>query len=284
MPSPSLVVSAVGATAHAAVRAGGGVTTVIAPLSASVYCRVGDEIVWLGARHAPLHPRAVLTEAPVAEWTGVTPGDVLRLDVTGVAPWTPEPLPVGPRARTALSNNARALLRVRTCLGPPDGFGRLLDGQSPAFPLHQASGQARALARAIHADDADAAAMVAIGLLGLGAGLTPSGDDLVGGMFFARRVISELEGRQPTAWDRAAGRVVAAARARTHSISAALLSDMLGGAGHAPLHTLVAALAADTSLESAQEAARALTRLGHSSGWDMLAGLLGGLLGPSAFA
>jgi hypothetical protein len=70
--------------------------------------------------------------------------------------------------------------------------------------------------------------------------------------------------------------VVAAAPGRTHPISAALLGDLAAGRSWAPLHELVAALAAGTP-RAAGAAARRLVALGHSSGWDMLAGVGAGL-------
>ena len=72
--------------------------------------------------------------------------------------------------------------------------------------------------------------------------------------------------------------MLAAAPAQTHPISVALLGDLAAGVGHAPLHDLLAALAADRHAD-AVDAARRLVRLGHTSGWDMLAGLVAGLSG-----
>src|SRR5438874_581081 len=64
----------------------------------------------------------------------------------------------------------------------------------------------------------------------------------------------------------------------THPIGAALLGDLLVGEGWAALHDLAAALARDDE-PAALEAARRLTRLGHSSGWDLLAGFVAGARG-----
>jgi hypothetical protein len=76
--------------------------------------------------------------------------------------------------------------------------------------------------------------------------------------------------------------VLEAAPALTHPISVALLSDMLHGLGYAPLHELASALAIGAPLPAALEAARRLTRIGHCSGWDMLAGFVAGILGAAA--
>jgi hypothetical protein len=257
-----------------------GVATVLAPLTASLYCQANGEIVWLGTPDSTLHPRAMLAHGPSPLWTGAAVGDTLVFDAASLRPWTPAPLDRSQESCTMLAAGAEALLAARAALGPPDGFGALLGGGTPVFPLHGARDRVLALAYACHAGDVDGAADLAITLLGLGAGLTPSGDDLVGGMFFARAHLREPG--DTGAGRAAASQILTAARERTHPISAALLSDMLEGRAHAPLHALVSLLASAAPLGSALDAARDLTRLGHSSGWDILTGFLAGVLGPDA--
>ena len=96
--------------------------------------------------------------------------------------------------------------------------------------------------------------------------------------FFARALLARAGACDAAGWRHAADAVRAAAARLTHPIGAALLGDLLGGEGWAALHDLAAALARDH--ESATvEAARRLTRLGHSSGWDLLAGFVAGARG-----
>ena len=109
-------------------------------------------------------------------------------------------------------------------------------------------------------------------MLGLGAGLTPSGDDFVGGALFARRVLVGIDAR----WEDVASRLASEAICRTHPISARLLTDLAAGEGWAPLHALAVALSVQDA-SATITAARALTALGHTSGWDMLGGVLAGL-------
>jgi hypothetical protein len=177
---------------------------------------------------------------------------------------------------------ARALLtgiRDASIAAPPLGLGQLLTGETPAFPLDRAVPHAIAVATACEADDPAALRLAAEPLLGLGPGLTPSGDDFVGGVLFARRLAG---GDTGPGWERAALTLVERARARTHPISVALLADMAEGHGHEPLHDLVAALLSGAAAPGAREPVRRLTRLGHSSGWDMLTGVLAGVLGSAA--
>ncbi len=261
--------------ADAALALSGGRARVLAALSESVYLTAGDAIVWLGHAGATLHPRAILTGAPLPAADAAV--EVGRADA-GV--WRPAALPRA--ARTRLRASLEALLGALGALGAPDGFGALLVGRAPAFPLDAAAGRAARLAAACDADDADAALEAATDLLGLGPGLTPSGDDFAGAAFFARALLDDAAAAR-AAWARAGAALVMRARERTHPISAALLADMVEGCGHAPLHELAQALVADAPPAATLEAARRLVRIGHSSGWDVLAGLTAGVAGSRAF-
>jgi len=258
---------AIGMTAHAAVVRAGGAGRVLARLGRSTYLTVGDEIVWLAGTGATLHPRAILApQAPHPEH------DAVRLEVGALAPWRPPALDAVAAAH--LAKGWRDLAAAP--LGTPGGFGALLTGQPLAFPLDGARAAAEALAHACARNDAVGAGDAALALLGVGGGLTPSGDDYVGGALFARALVVAPRPDDAVAWRGTADRVVARAPACTHPISAALLGDLAAGRSWAPLHDLVSALAAGTP-HAAHAAARRLVTLGHTSGWDMLAGVGAGL-------
>ena len=265
---------AAGAVAHAALTAAGGAARVLARPRGSLYLTAGAEIVWLGPLDAVAHQRALRAAAvPAAEV-----GDEIGIDVAGLVPWKPAPLTLERAHVSTLREELRRLTSDVCRLGPPAGFGALLAGIPLGFPLEGAEASARGLAAACARDDAAAACVAARGLLGLGAGLTPSGDDFVGGAFFARHLLVTAGAVDAGAWREAAAVIVAAARERTHAISAVLVGDLTAGHGHAPLHVLVAALAAGDGARAVQSAAQ-LVRLGHTSGWDLLAGLAAGLAG-----
>jgi uncharacterized protein DUF2877 len=256
------------------VRAGGR-ARVMARLAASTYMSAGGELVWLGPVTAELHPRALLAARAAAP-----DSDDVSLDVGALVPWRPRAIALDAAAARAAATAWRRLADALPTIGAPAGFGaRLLHAQLVS-PLHDAPAAADALARACARDDAPAAADAALALLGLGSGLTPSGDDFVGGALFARRALAAGGCVDAHAWRRAAEIVFAAAPARTHPISAALLGDLAAGLAHAPLHDLLGALAAGADGE-ARTAAGRLVRLGHSSGWDLLAGLAAGLGAPA---
>ncbi len=112
-------------------------------------------------------------------------------------------------------------------------------------------------------------------LIGLGAGLTPSGDDFLGGLLFAVRI---LQAAYPNLDFIHHGIPIETYHSRTHVISFTLLKDLAGGQAIAPLHYIVNGLLNGESLESIYPFISQLTPVGHSTGWDLLAGLLTGLL------
>jgi hypothetical protein len=266
-------VSEIGWRAHVAIRRAGGRARRLAALSESAYLTAADEIVWLGGPHCTLHARAVLAAAGSVESAD------LRLDIGAARVWQPPQPIITAESPAAIVAGCRALREAVAVLGGPDGFGALLAGRTPSFPLDRAVESARELARACANDDARAAAAAAEPLIGLGPGLTPAGDDYVGAAFFARALLHRAGAGEADGWDRARAYVSARARERTHPISATLLADLLAGQAHAPLHELACALAAAAPSATMLDAARRLTRIGHSSGWDMLAGFVGGVLG-----
>jgi hypothetical protein len=267
-------VTSAGFTAHAALTRTGGLARVYAPLSSSIYVTAGDDIIWVGTDGAS-HARAVLCAGLPDGLAGAT----VVLHVDHVAPWRPAP---GPRTRgqgAAMTEGARRLAGRIHSVGAPRGFARLCVGAEPAFPLDGGGARARALASACVAGDAKASAAAALALVGLGEGLTPSGDDFAGAAFFARSLLARAGDGDIEHWRAAAGLVLRAAPALTHPISVALLGDLLDGSAPAPLHDLAHALATEAPVAIADDAARRVTRIGHTSGWDMLAGFIAGCAG-----
>jgi hypothetical protein len=257
-------VTAIGWRAHDALTGSGGLASVVAPLSSSFYAAAAGQLIWIGGPRTALHPRAVLVDDVPSPSEGAT----VRVAIDGIALWRPAALSPAPRSRAAAS----AIRASLPPIGEPRGLARLLTADGAGdLVLDKARSHVAALARACAADDASAFGDAARPLLGLGPGLTPSGDDFVGGALFARRV---LVGMIP-AWEAAARRLVADAATLTHPISARLLGDLAAGEAWAPLHDLATALTAE-DVDGAIIAARAVTLLGHTSGWDLLAGLLSG--------
>jgi hypothetical protein len=104
-------------------------------------------------------------------------------------------------------------------------------------------------------------------LIGLGPGLTPSGDDLLCGVLVALHAFGQARVAD-TLWRRIAPLLTA----RTSSISAAHCTAAAAGQAHAAIHEVLRCVLQEPAMLGA--ALAGLNALGHSSGWDACAGLL----------
>jgi hypothetical protein len=176
--------------------------------------------------------------------------------------------------RRGLTGLARAAARR----APREGLGRLIptlaDGGRPAAaddtasPLLRrgaegASALAEWLARDARLPPPDRARL----LIGLGPGLTPSGDDLIAGALVALRAFL-----RPDAAEQLGAWALRLAATWTGAISRAHLAAAGAGEGSEPLHRVLAAIctAPEVGLERELDA---VDRIGHCSGWDALAGV-----------
>jgi hypothetical protein len=106
------------------------------------------------------------------------------------------------------------------------------------------------------------------GLIGLGPGLTPSGDDFLGGTLIALHALGAH-----AAACRLGPWVLARAGDRTHRISLGHLACAAEGEGAGALHGALAAICSPGA-PGLGRCLEALGRIGHSSGWDALAGVV----------
>ena len=116
--------------------------------------------------------------------------------------------------------------------------------------------------------DAAGPAGAVTGLIGLGPGLTPSGDDLIGGMLIGLAGLGEFEQRD-TIWRNVEPQLATA----TSPLSAAHLRAAALGFGSAALHDLLGDLLKGDTHRLARHL-DALGAIGHSSGFDALAGVV----------
>lgn len=136
--------------------------------------------------------------------------------------------------------------------------------RSPALQVLAGIGSSKTEADAVSGAEA---------LAGLGAGLTPSGDDfLIGVMHALWATREESEAKAKSAW------LAAAAAPRTTPLSAAWLNAAAAGEAADHWHTLLAALV-DGNKSDIDRSCRQLLSVGHSSGADALTGFVALLLG-----
>lgn len=262
----------IGFRARAALERSRGHAEAIAAFPGSPYLRAAGDLIWVGSRLSTAHPRAVLLDAPVK------PGGSMRFGALPPAERAACSVPAASAESIVLARAGCArLIADLHSVGEARGLGMLLAGRVPPFPLDACVPHIARLAAALRANDAETAYRAAYPLLGLGTGLTPSGDDLVGAMLFAKLLAARVAGEEAE-WDAVAQRLASDVVERSNEISAALFADLVAGESFASLAALARALCADDH-DAAVAAARLLTPIGHSSGWDMLAGLVLGLTG-----
>jgi hypothetical protein len=218
----------------------------------------------------------------VGEAVSVTDG-ALRIGsasvlLAGAEEWRPPRAPAfdGALLAAGLEGFARALPPVLA----PEGLAGLLSASAVALPpvANAAAGAALHLAHLVQcaaaSTPADAAPLVE--LLGLGPGLTPSGDDFLGGAMVALHAIGQ-DGLRDAVWAALEPRALLL----TNAISRAHLAAAAEGSGAAALHSLLDDVLAGRVGQMPARIA-ALAAAGHTSGWDALAGSLTVLRAASA--
>lgn len=206
------------------------------------------------------------------------PAAHLRIGLDEAVRWTPRMPVAGPGAAPRWrerTTDVRELARVRTAgasAAGAVGLGGLLEAvPRRGLPIHAARTGAvfDQLAAAISSGTSDAAGQIARRIVGLGPGLTPSGDDALIGLAAALWA-TDHPARGFLA------HVVEDVAVRTTAVSAALLRHAADGEFSQRLQTLLGALLGDD--ESAVDAALEWAiEWGATSGTDCLVGVLFGL-------
>jgi Protein of unknown function (DUF2877) len=140
------------------------------------------------------------------------------------------------------------------------------------------------LARYCGAGDLARAVDAAERIVGLGPGLTPSGDDVLAGLLIALRLLGNaVDGGHRAVWlaDWISAAVTADAGTRTTALAATLLHCASRGQASAEVAALLRGL---TGLEPALPALRRLLAAGHTSGSDLAWGVLAGCQATLALA
>jgi hypothetical protein len=115
-------------------------------------------------------------------------------------------------------------------------------------------------------------------LVGLGEGLTPSGDDFLGGLLFCLQMLRRAHPSLGRLDPQELHLFLQYAEPRTNLISYTLLRDHAFGHASEALHQFVDALVDGQALERIQRSATRLIGIGHSTGWDLLSGVVVGLM------
>jgi hypothetical protein len=175
--------------------------------------------------------------------------------------WDPAP-PLGPADAVRLPPALAQLTEIRA--------------GSPRRPGLDPAGAPALLAQGCLAGSLVDSVMAAERLIGLGPGLTPSGDDMLAGLLVALRHLGTAAGVPRAVWlaDWLAAAVTFDARTRTTPISATLLHCAAQGQAGPEVLGVLRAVAGHQPL---RPAAHRLLHLGHTSGADLLWGVHIGL-------
>lgn len=213
-------------------------------------------------------------------------GRDLAVDLRGACLW-PAQLPAIP----TLSDEERAALSRAICcalaeagwpgmafvLAPPEASATLGHGVDASLKTMQEEG-VRALQAAIGHSNTAAAHAAILSLLGLGAGLTPSGDDFLVGVLIGQQLSPD---EAPDFWQDFRMFLASAAPERTHGVSAAFLTASCAGLfSENVLHLLAAAGERDPGQgdpERLESAIHGVLSFGASSGADTLTGVVCGI-------
>lgn len=295
MRAPGAAVTSVrvrSAGRHAiAARRGRAPARVIASFERSCYIETEAGLACLGTHALGNGPLNALCDT----LPRTAPGDLLLVDLAAAVLWQPAALPPwrATDMRAALARLSKAAARS----APLEGFAFLLaPGARVDAPLRSHAGAAAALAawiaaaaRAASAKSAESAKSAksaesaecaerpgpgepappvppgTAALVGLGPGLTPAGDDLLGGALAALHAA----GRADIAGTLAAW-VLPLAQHGTSRISRAHLACAARGETGEAVHGMMGALLAGGA--DIEDPLARVAAVGHTSGWDALAG------------
>ncbi|MDI6754558.1 MAG: DUF2877 domain-containing protein [Thermodesulfobacteriota bacterium] len=292
----------IGAKAKSLLATPGFSGQILAALSDVAYLSGKDgDILWLVREGVPLHRRGILVSfMPRSLCLGqnfFVEGHSLRIgrdtavDLSQAAEWkpdTPRPAETGPLAK--VNDCVRQLLEAISVAIGDDGPGRVIpmissivNGRNLAsFPPGSWSNQVVSpildLVRLWLSEGLAQVGTRGRELVGLGQGLTPCGEDFLGGLLFTAYWLNKAYPGYFRWEPQPIFDLIDWARTRTHPISHAILGDLAKGQGPEPLHDLVLMLLKGEDPGQVMAGINRLLRVGHTTGWYMLAGVLTGML------
>jgi Protein of unknown function (DUF2877) len=229
----------------------------------SFYIRCVDEFICIGDVSIGLGPLNALV-APESALPCIAIGRPLSLDISTAQVWHAPPWPTSHFTPEPIERVIQHALQE----APPESFMHLLfaGGEAQTALTRRARLGATTLQAGLTSGDAARFDEAASLLLGLGPGLTPSGDDVLSG---ALVMLFALRANEPAIALEAS--ISGHMRAATSALSCAFLRAACDGEPPAALHQSVSALLLN---RKAADVVSPLRSIGETSGFDMLAGML----------
>lgn len=292
-----IAAQSLGTTARAVLRNGAQIGAVLSVHRDAVnFTLAGEPALFLVDSALGNHPAAVVVDAGPLDAFGLDPGEPaafdgsLRLgrrvtvDLGRAALWSPTLLPPGGVAG-AVTLGKRVAAAGRLCAARPRGglsglharregivAGRLGWEDAGDEAVHRAAFSLSAGIRALLRGDTAAVVAALSQIVGLGPGLTPSGDDVLAGLLGSLVQVTRAGGGPATA-ARAGTELAAFARGRTNPVAEAYLAHACRGELSEVAGDFVHALIAGRGDEWAPALARLLD-FGASSGSEIALGIL----------
>ncbi len=258
------------------------------------------ELFWLASENAPMHlrglriagsfPKLVAGEKFFIEGECIKIAPDLQVDFGDTSTWAVSTIPTEAALDIdQIPARVKSIFPASFDLSQASGFGLLipkilslaagqLDDEAEIDPvLALAWFGIYEIAKACLLRDMSGLFQEANALVGLGQGLTPSGDDFLGGLLFCVNTIQRFYPGIINLDSSEQALFIESAKQRTHLISFTLLKDLTNGQAVEPLHELIHSVLSDKPPESIRPTS-CLPQIGHSTGWDLLTGALTGLL------
>jgi len=239
--------------------------SVTVAFDSSFYVKIAGTLLCFGAEHLPMGPLNVRILSPHGDIEIGTPA---KIEIGNSRIWLP-PKPIDWTSET-LTAGLGSLEIIARQQAPAEGLSGLMDTARVAVDdpfLRCAAGAIDQVRQWLLGDGSEQTAFDdgVRGLIGLGPGLTPSGDDFLVGIMVA---LAEM--RETGLLEALSATVAKYAAARTNSISAAHLSAAAEGLGADSLHRTTQSILSggDGLTDNLSD----LANIGHCSGWDALAG------------
>jgi hypothetical protein len=280
--------------------------SILASLSEAIYLKLApDEVIWIVTEGAPLHRRTIQLTGPLpaipADTSYIVKNKRLALesggllDFTSANEWKKPVLPLDHVLPIKdLKVHMNTFLSSCDDFPSPNGWGLFLpkilalarDHHKPCTSedLKWTSSLKftwNILGHVVNAClkyDINGIFVHGQELVGLGEGLTPSGDDFMGGLLFFIRTLQDVYKSFHPSLSTQLESFPEKLKFKTNLISYTILKDHAEGHATETLHAFINTLFTGQDPEVLDQLALELIQMGHSSGWDLLTGVITGML------
>jgi hypothetical protein len=277
--------------------------TVLASISGAVYLQNQlGELCWLIPMDAPMHQRGIKIDGQVPRFS---PGSRYQakdhslaidseyiLNFRHLQIWK-EPTVTGKGILpvSALSGSLGLFAEQLFSICHPAGLGCLIkptlhlttqqeNGLIQSFEnkiAEKAWPSIIGLMQAFNRNDGELYIQHVKSLIGLGEGLTPSGDDFLGGFFYSMHLLQNHSFQTVKMPISTYSDFILRMKPLTNLLSFTIFVDHIAGHSVEPLHQLAGGILTGALADELIFHAKRLISLGHSSGWDILAGFVTGM-------